>query len=204
MSLYFADLIDGIDVAAEQKRFANFKFAPLEESPTQESAANAGPAQSGQQAVQQNDPQSERDRLLAEGDHQIALQDAPAALATFQKVLAKYPDNVRANFGLAVASLLNHDADRAQELFEKLVSAPPSTGGDAVNSTSSSDPAILAWSHVYLGRLHDFAEDRDQALAEYRAALAIAGAPEAARVAAQRGIDTPYNPRGAGSAKEPQ
>jgi tetratricopeptide (TPR) repeat protein len=204
MSLYFADLIDGIDVAAEQKRFANFQFAPLEEAPTQESAASAGPAQPGQQAVQQNDPQSERDRLLAEGDHQIALQDAPAALATFQKVLAKYPDNARANFGLAVASLLNHDADRAQELFEKLVSAPPSTSGDAVNSTSSSDSAILAWSHVYLGRLHDFAEDRDQALAEYRAALAIAGAPEAARVAAQRGIDRPYNPRGAGGAKEPQ
>jgi tetratricopeptide (TPR) repeat protein len=204
MSLYFADLIDGIDVAAEQKRFANFKFAPLEEAPTQETAASAGPAQPGQQAVQQNDPQSERDRLLAEGDHQIALQDAPAALATFQKVLAKYPNDARANFGLAVASLLNHDADRAQELFEKLVSAPPSTGGDAVNSTSSSDPAILAWSHVYLGRLHDFAEERDQALTEYRAALAIAGAPEAARVAAQRGIDTPYNPRGAGGAKEPQ
>jgi tetratricopeptide (TPR) repeat protein len=204
MSLYFADLIDGIDVAAEQKRFANFKFAPLEEAPTQETAASAGPAQPGQQTVQQNDPQSERDRLLAEGDHQIALQDAPAALATFQKVLAKYPDDARANFGLAVASLLNHDADRAQELFEKLVSAPPSTGSDAVNSTSSSDPAILAWSHVYLGRLHDFAEERDQALTEYRAALAIAGAPEAARVAAQRGIDTPYNPRGAGDAKEPQ
>jgi hypothetical protein len=49
---------------------------------------------------------------------------------------------------------------------------------------------------VYLGRLHDFAEERDQALAEYRAALAIDGAPEAARVAAQRGIDAPYNPRG--------
>jgi hypothetical protein len=53
---------------------------------------------------------------------------------------------------------------------------------------------------VYLGRLHDFAEERDQAVSEYRAALAIAGAPEAARVAAQRGIDAPYNPRGAGGA----
>jgi tetratricopeptide (TPR) repeat protein len=202
MSLYFPDLIDGIDIAAEQKRYANFKFAPLEEAPTEETAGSAGPAQPGQSAPQNDE--SERDRLLAEGDHQIAVQDAPTAIATFQKVLAKYPDNARANFGLAVASLLNHDADRAQELFEKLVSAPSSTGGDAVNSTSSSDPAILAWSHVYLGRLHDFAEDRDQALAEYRAALAIAGAPEAARVAAQRGIDTPYNPRGAGAAKEPQ
>ena len=142
--------------------------------------------------------------MLAEGDHQIALQDAPAAIAAFQKVLAKDPDDARANFGLAIASLLNHDADHAQELFEKLVAAPSSAGGGAVNSTSGSDPAILAWSHVYLGRLHDFAEERDQALTEYRAALAITGAPEAARVAAQRGIDTPYHPRGSSGANEPQ
>ncbi|MFZ0583259.1 MAG: tetratricopeptide repeat protein [Candidatus Acidiferrales bacterium] len=204
MSLYFPDLLGGIDVPAEQKRYANFKFATLEETPAPETAANATPAQPGQQPDQKNDPQSERDRLLAEGDHQIALQDAPAAIAAFQKVLAKNPDDARANFGLAIASLLNHDADHAEELFEKLVSAPSSTGGDAVNSTSGSDPAILAWSHVYLGRLHDFAEERDQALTEYRAALAIAGAPEAARVAAQRGIDTPYNPRGTGGANGPQ
>lgn len=204
MSLYFPDLINGIDVPAEQKRYANFKFAPPEEASAPDKAANAAPVQPGQQPAQQNDPQSERERLLAEGDHQIALQDAPAAIAAFQKVLAKNPDDARANFGLAIASLLNHDADHAQELFEKLVAAPSSTGGDAVNSTSRSDPAVLAWSHVYLGRLHDFAEERDQALTEYRAALAIAGAPEASRVAAQRGIDTPYNPRGTGGANGPQ
>ncbi len=203
MSLYFPDLIASIDVTAEQKRYANFNFASLQETPAPETA-RAGQVQPGQQPAQQDDPQSERDRSLAEGDHQIALQDAPAAVAAFQKVLAKYPDDPRANFGLAVASLLNHDADRAQELFEKLVSAPSSTGGDAVNSKSGSDPAILAWSHVYLGRLHDFAEERDQALTEYRAALAIEGAPEAARVAAQRGIDTPYNPRGTSGANGPQ
>jgi tetratricopeptide (TPR) repeat protein len=204
MSLYFPDLIDGIDVPAEQKRYANFNFAPAEETPAPATAANVAPAQPGQQPVQQRDPQSEREKLLAEGDHQIALQDAPAAVTAFQKVLAQNPNDARANFGLAVASLLNHDADHAQELFEKLVSAPSPTGGDAVNSTNGSDPAILAWSHVYLGRLHDFAEERDQALAEYRAALAITGAPEAARVAAQRGIDTPYNPRGTGGANGPQ
>ena len=55
-----------------------------------------------------------------------------AAGKTFEKILAKYPDNARANFGLAVASLLNHDADRAQELFEKLVGRcrlRPAAGG---------------------------------------------------------------------------
>jgi tetratricopeptide (TPR) repeat protein len=204
MSNYFPDLIDGIQVPAEQKRLANFTFAPLKEGARPEAAAQSDSVQPGQQAAAPADPASERDRQLAEGDHQIALQDAAAASTIFEKVLAKYPDDARANFGLAVASLLNHDADRAQELFEKLVSPAPTAAADAVNSAGVSDPGIVAWSHVYLGRLHDFAEERDQAVTEYRAALAIAGAPEASRVAAQRGIDSPYNPRGAGETTAPQ
>ncbi len=204
MSNYFPDLVDGIQVSAEEKRLANFKFASLQDAPSQQAAVAAGAGQPGQQAAPQGDQASERDRMLAEGDHQIALQDPPAAIAIFEKVLAKYPDDPRANFGLAVAALLNHDAERAQSILEKLVSAPPSSGTDAVNSAGSSDPGILAWSHVYLGRLHDFAEERDEALAEYHLSLAVQGAPEAARVAAQRGIDSPYNPPGAGETASPQ
>jgi tetratricopeptide (TPR) repeat protein len=204
MSNYFPDLIDGIQVPAEQKRLANFKFAPLEEAPLQGAHAAGGSAPPGQPAEPQGDQNAERDRLLAEGDHQIALQNAPAAVEIFEKVLAKYPNEPRASFGLAVASLLNHDAERAQTLFEKLVSSSSSASNDAVKSPGSSDPGILAWSHVYLGRLHDFAEERDEALAQYHLCLAVEGAPEAARVAAQQGIDSPYNPRGAGERTDPQ
>jgi hypothetical protein len=42
--------------------------------------------------------------------------------------------------------------------------------------------------------MHDFADERDQAVSEYEAALAIDGAPEAARAAATRGVATPYGP----------
>jgi tetratricopeptide (TPR) repeat protein len=197
MSYYFPDLIDGINLEAEQKRLQNFQFAALPEM----EAKNAAPggARGGLQPGPAATPQSELESALAQGDHEIALQDAAAAGKTFEKILAKYPDNARANFGLAVASLLNHDADRAQELFEKLVAAPPAAaaaGQPPSEASPAPDPSIVSWSHVYLGRLHDFAEERDQALTEYRAALAIDGAPEAARVAAQRGIDAPYNPRG--------
>ncbi|MGA7623396.1 MAG: tetratricopeptide repeat protein [Candidatus Acidiferrales bacterium] len=204
MSNYFPDLVDGIQVDSDEKRLANFKFAPLEETPSKQDEGTAATVHPGQHAAAQGEPTSERDRMLAEGDHQIALQDPAAAIVIFEKVLAKYPDEPRANFGLAVASLLNHDAERAQSIFEKLVSAAPSSGADAVNSAGGSDPGILAWSHVYLGRLHDFAEERDEALAEYRLSLAVQGAPEAARVAAQRGIDSPYNPQGAGETSQPQ
>jgi len=197
MSYYFPDLIDGINLEAEQKRVQNFQFAALPE-------ARPEHARGGLQPGQAANPQSELETALAQGDHEIALQDAVAAGKTFEAILAKYPENARANFGLAVASLLNHDADRAQELFEKLVGARPAAAGAAGQATAdpnaAPDPSVIAWSHVYLGRLHDFAEERDLALTEYRAALGIAGAPEAARVAAQRGIDAPYNPRGASGA----
>jgi tetratricopeptide (TPR) repeat protein len=198
MSYYFPDLIDGINLEAEQKRLQNFQFAALPEAEPKNAAA--GGARGGLQPGQTATPQSELESALAQGDHEIALQDAVAAGKTFDKILAKYPDNARANFGLAVASLLNHDADRAQELFEKLVAAPPAAAAEGpapAEISAAADPGIVSWSHVYLGRLHDFAEEREQALVEYRAALAIDGAPEAARVAAQRGIDAPYNPRGA-------
>ncbi len=198
MSYYFPDLIDGINLEAEQKRLQNFQFAALPEAEPRNAAG--GGARGGLQPGQAATPQSELESALAQGDHEIALQDAVAAGKTFEKILAKYPDNARANFGLAVASLLNHDADRAQELFEKLVAAPPAAAAEGqapAEASAAPDPSIVSWSHVYLGRLHDFAEERDQALLEYRAALAIDGAPEAARVAAQRGIDAPYNPRGA-------
>jgi hypothetical protein len=203
MSYYFPDLIDGIDLEAEQKRLQNFQFAALPAAEPKNGAA--GGARGGLQPGQAATPQSELESALAQGDHEIALQDAAAAGKTFEKILAKYPDNARANFGLAVASLLNHDADRAQELFEKLVAAPAAASGQPAGQAPAAaspapDPGIVSWSHVYLGRLHDFAEERDQALVEYRAALAIDGAPEAVRVAAQRGIDAPYNPRGASGA----
>jgi hypothetical protein len=204
MSYYFPDMIDGIDLAAEQKRLQNFQFAALQDAGPEKAAPGA--VRSGLQPGQAADPQSDLESALAQGDHEIALQDAAAAGKTFEQILAKYPDNARASFGLAVASLLNHDADRAQELFEKLVAAALAgqpAGQAPAAAIAAPDPGIVSWSHVYLGRLHDFAEERDQALVEYRAALAIAGAPEAARVAAQRGIDAPYNPRGAGGTSAP-
>jgi tetratricopeptide (TPR) repeat protein len=197
MSYYFPDLIDGIDLSVEQKRLQGFQFAALQGAAPAPGKAHQ-PGQSG-------DSRSELDAWLAQGDHEIALQDSVAAAATFEKILAKYPGNARANFGMAVASLLNHDADRAQDLFQALVSPAPADPGSAANPASKPDPATLAWSHVYLGRLHDFADERDLALADYHAALAIDGAPEAARVAAQRGIDAPYSPPAAkGGADKPK
>jgi len=131
--------------------------------------------------------------LLAEGDHQIALKDAAVASATFEKILEKYPNEPRAVYGLAVAAIFSGEGQRAQELFEQIVSMPASAASAPPAPAATADPSILAWSHVYLGRIHDLEDERDEAVTEYRAALAITGSPENARAAAQRGLDSPYS-----------
>jgi len=187
MSYYFPDLIAGIDVAAEQKRLKKITYAAAipAADPKQDAAASKAQA-------------SELESWLAEGNRQIAAQDAAAAEVTFEKVLANYPDDSRAVYGLAIASVLGGRAGRARELFEGLVSVPAQPGSGAQKSAGSADPSILAWSHVYLGRIDDLEGERDLALSEYHAALAVRGAPEAAYVAAQRGVEKKYNSRAHG------
>jgi len=85
MSYYFPDLITGISVDAEQKRLQGFVFAPAD------SGASPNEHATGAAAAQP----SELDRWLEQGDREIASQNGPAAIATFQTVLAKYPDTAR-------------------------------------------------------------------------------------------------------------
>jgi Tetratricopeptide repeat len=188
MSYYFPDLIAGIDVGAETKRLRSVNFAGPEEAVTFKPAA-----------VPAADPAMELQRSLDEGDRQIALQNASAAAATFEAILQKHPNQPQAMYGLAIASVLQGKAEQARGLFEKIVSpsAPVTLG-----SAGAADPNLVAWSHVYLGRIDDLQGERDAAVAEYRAALAVNGAPESARVAAQRGVATPYAPTAASADSE--
>jgi tetratricopeptide (TPR) repeat protein len=178
MQYYFPDIVKNLDVDAEKQRLQNVKFATAESAKPKTDEKAAAP------------PESSLDHDLAEGDRQIALKNGTAAEAIFTAVLASHADLPRAEYGLAIASILQGKGDRAQELFEKVVAN--AKRGTAV------EPSILAWSYVYLGRILDMRGDRDLALTEYSAALAIADAPDTARAAAQRGQTSPYNPSGGG------
>ena len=183
MSLYFPDLIRGIDLTAEEKRDAALQFAPSEiQSPEPVTATSA--------------PLPPEDPDLVAGERQIAMDHGDEAAAAFERVLARQPDCARALYGLAVASLLQSRAERAEQLFLQVVAA----GANAPPGPARPDAGTLSWSHVYLGRLYDVAGNRDQAVAEYQDALAVAGAPDSARTAAQRGIAQSYQTpkRGAG------
>jgi len=178
ISLYFPDLARSIDISKEMDRLKTIAFKPASDL-----AEDSAPGTSAASTSATNlDPELEGS--LVEGERFIAAHQAPAAAAAFQRVLDKVPGQPRALYGLAVASVLQGDAVHAQDLFEQVVAAAPS------------DANALAWSHVYLGRLYDLMDNRDDALPEYNAALAVAGAPEAARIAAQRGIDQQYRPAG--------
>jgi cytochrome c-type biogenesis protein CcmH/NrfG len=134
---------------------------------------------------------SDLDTELNTAERLIAARDAPSAAEAFGRILEKTPGQPRALYGLAVATALQGDADHARALFQQVVAAM-----NAESPGMRPEPDVLAWSHVYLGRMLDREGDREQAVDEYRSALAVTNASDAARSAAQRGVDEQYQPTG--------
>lgn len=183
MGYYLPELVKGINVPSEQRRLRDVKFATT--APTENTVAeNTSPVASAASA--KSDPALVD---LAEGQRQISARNGAAAASSFEHVLASHPDDLRATYGLAVASALMGKPDRARELFAKVIASAPNASSAAGPQL---DPSNLSWSHIYLGRMYDVEGQRDLAVTEYRAALAVAGAPESARAAAQRGVDAGY------------
>jgi tetratricopeptide (TPR) repeat protein len=115
---------------------------------------------------------------LAEAD--LAKGDADAAGTLAQKALQGDPAQAgRANFILARVAILHGDVPAAQHDFQESIRL-------------SKDPRTLAWSHIYLGRIYDVQDHRDQAVTEYQAALTVRdGQPDTKR-AAEKGLQQPY------------
>jgi tetratricopeptide (TPR) repeat protein len=104
--------------------------------------------------------------------------DGAATLAQ-QTVDNKTGDTARADFILARVAIMHRDVEAAQHDFEETIKL-------------SKDPRMLAWSHIYLGRLHDIQDERDEAVAEYRAALTVRDGQADTRQAAEKGLKQPY------------
>jgi hypothetical protein len=126
--------------------------------------------------------------------------DPAGATRIVQQELKDHTANPdRANFILARADLLNGKVPDAVQAFEQTLQI-------------SKDPRMLAWSHIYLGRIHDVNEERDQAIAEYKAALQVRDGQPDTKEAAEDGLKQPYRlpgeaqdaaPGGASSAPKP-
>lgn len=178
MKLYFPDMIRSIDAAVEAKRVATIKFAPAESvKREQTSAEDVARRRKLQPSTVPND--SDAIAALTEGERRIAEKNPRAAEASFQRVLAKYPDQPRAWYGIGLVALLDRDAVRAKEVFARLTE-----GEHAVTN----DPMVLAWSHVYLARIYEDEGQSEAAKTQYQEALAVSGGPEQARRAAQKAL----------------
>src|SRR5262249_49753928 len=150
MSYYFPDFAHSIDPILLEQRLQTVSFAPASNQQVEH-----GPEASAGGATVSGD--ADVDAALAEGDRFIAAHQPDAAASTFQGVLDRAPGQPRALYGLAVAMVLQGNKARAVELF-----------GQVVASGDGADASSLAWSHVYLGRMHDLEGNREEALQEYR------------------------------------
>jgi tetratricopeptide (TPR) repeat protein len=179
MKYFFQDLVRAIDTRTEAKRLEAVKFAPLETVPSADETASEEVARrrKAQPTTVPND--AEVLAALTEGERRIAEKNPRAAEASFQRVLARYPDQARAWYGLGLVALLDHDAARAKQVFGRLT-----TGEHA----AAQDPMVLAWSHIYLARIYDDEGNPQVAKSEYESALAVEGGPDQAKQAAQKGL----------------
>ncbi len=160
----YADMIDGIDIKAEQKAAADIEFAEV-----------ATP-----ELVQLS--RMEDRRMLSTAEQRLSAGDAKGAQELAQQALdRKVGDQGRALFILAQVAVANRNRDGAFENFQKAIQA-------------TKDPKVLAWSHVYLGRILDMKEDREAAINEYRAALTVGAALPEVKEAAERGLAQAYEP----------
>lgn len=97
-----------------------------------------------------------------------------------QQALQNHEDSGRALFVLARAAIATGKLNDAQDYFERAVAA-------------SGDSRIRGWSHLYLGRILDMQEHRQEAVQHYRAALNTDGSPEL-KTAAEKGLQQAYQP----------
>jgi hypothetical protein len=160
----YGEMLSGIDVHKEQKEIGEVKFATQADP---EVLRLTPPAQG---------------KLLIEAEKRLSVGDTVSAKTLAQQALdQKTEDPGRALFILAQVATRNRDIEGARTYFQQALGA-------------AHEPTVVAWSHIYLGRIFDLQEDREAALDHYRAALNASAALPEAKAAAERGIQQPYEP----------
>lgn len=120
---------------------------------------------------------------LSQGDVATASAIAGKALADHSDSLESVAQEARADFILARVAIMTGHPDTAFDDFQKTIA-------------TSKEPRLLAWSHIYLGRMLDLECKRDEAVAEYKEALAVRDGQQDTRLAAERGVKTAFPRKG--------
>ncbi|HUX46252.1 MAG TPA: hypothetical protein VMV57_16015 [Terracidiphilus sp.] len=138
--------------------------------------------------LQHNQPRVLQGLDLAEA--RLEAGDVATAKTMADKVLAApagtpgaKADAARADFILARVAIMSGHPDEAIDRFQQTLA-------------TSKEPRLLAWSHIYLGRMLDLDCKREAAMAEYKEALAARDGAQDTRLAAERGVKQAYAVRG--------
>jgi tetratricopeptide (TPR) repeat protein len=125
---------------------------------------------------------------LAAGD--LATASALARQSLTMPANGEMADAGRANFILARAAIMTGKPEEAMAGFEKA-------------AATAKETRILAWSHIYLGRMMDLSCKRDDAVAQYKEALAVRDGQQDTRLAAERGVRAAYAVNGHSCSADP-
>lgn len=160
----FGDMLAGIDVRREEKFASQVEFA-----------SNADP-----ELLHLSRPM--QGKLLNTAEQRLAVGDFDAAQKLAQEVIdEKSEDQGHALFILARIATHKGDMENARSYFQRTLEA----GGET---------KVVAWSHIYLGRIFDLQENREAALEQYRDALDTGASIPEVKTAAEHGLQQAYEP----------
>jgi hypothetical protein len=160
----YPEMLNSIDLGKEMKRVSQIQFA---EEAAPELLHLARP---------------KNEHLLLNAERRLSAGDPETAQKLAQQALdEEEEDPGRALFILAQVATVNRDMEGARTYFERALQ-------------KAREPKVIAWSHIYLGRIYDLKEEREAAVDHYRAALNAGGTLPEVKSAAQRGLDQPYEP----------
>jgi tetratricopeptide (TPR) repeat protein len=160
----YSDMLNDMDLKAQQKFAGEVQFARA----------------SAPELVQLS--RMEDRKILSTAEKRLAANDPKGAQELAQQALdRKIGDQGRALFILAQVAVANKNKDGALDNFQKAIQA-------------TKDPKVVAWSHVYSGRILDLNDEREAAMKEYQAALTTGGALPEVKAAAERGLQQAYEP----------
>ena len=167
LRLFFPKLFAGLDFKREEQRLTGVEFVSSKASRTVRPAQTVKPPELTGVA-----------KTLADAEQAYTGRDLERAKLTYLRVLEQTTEpswHAKAYYGLARVAVLQRDPETGDRLFRKVLELEP-------------DAETKSWSLLYLARLADSQGDRDQAVENYKAALAVPDAPESVRQAAQKGV----------------
>jgi hypothetical protein len=160
----YGDMLGSIDVGKEEKRAGQIQFAN----------------QASPELLHLSRPSE--GKLLITAQERLSAGDTDAAQKLAQQALdEKSEDAGRALFILAQIATSRGDMPNARSYFQRALEV-------------AQEPKVVAWSHIYLGRISDLQAERETALQHYHAALTAGAALPEAKAAAEKGIQQPYEP----------